>query len=62
MTCSNCSKQIPPGELFTLLGPQAEGCFCSRRCLIEFVAPELKQAVVVSQWVPTEEETARMSE
>lgn len=36
--------------------------FCSRRCLVEFIAPELKQVAVVKQWIPTEEETKRMSE
>ena len=30
--------------------------FCSRRCLVEFIAPELNKAVAVKQWVPTEEE------
>ena len=36
--------------------------FCSRRCLIEFIAPELSKAIVVKQWIPTPEEEARMSE
>jgi hypothetical protein len=35
--------------------------FCSRRCLVEFIAPELNKAVVVNQWVPTEVELRRMS-
>jgi hypothetical protein len=36
--------------------------FCSRRCLVEFIAPELNKAVAVRQWVPTPEEERRMSE
>jgi hypothetical protein len=36
--------------------------FCCRRCLVEAVAPELKQAVVINQWVPTAEDEARMNE
>lgn len=36
--------------------------FCSRTCLVEHIAPELNKAVAVKQWVPTEEEEARMSE
>jgi hypothetical protein len=37
--------------------------FCSRRCLIEHIAPELKQAVVIEQWVPTtQEEVDRMTQ
>ena len=35
--------------------------FCSRGCVVEFFGPELKQAVVVKQWVPTQEEERKMS-
>jgi len=38
----------------------SEQFFCSRQCLIEFMAPELKQAVVVKQWIPTPEDEERM--
>ena len=36
--------------------------FCCRSHLIEYIAPELKQAVVVKQWIPTPEDEERMSQ
>lgn len=37
--------------------------FCCRLHLIHHLAPELKQAVVIEQWVPTtQEEIDRMSQ
>jgi len=65
MICDKCGTEIKE-VCFHLevdvSGDAIKTDFCSRACLIEFTAPELKQAVVVRQWVPTEEETARMSE
>ena len=60
MNCSKCG--IPGDELpWYMVAYRGEAHhFCSRRCLVEFFAPELKQAVVVKQWVPTQEEEERM--
>jgi hypothetical protein len=49
-------------DFWHILHGSAEFSFCSRRCMVEFVAPELAQAVVVKQWVPTPEDEKRMCE
>ena len=36
--------------------------FCCRGHVIEYLAPELQQAVGVRQWIPTPEENDRMSQ
>lgn len=41
-------------------GGECDASFCSRRCLVEFIAPELSKAIAVKQWMPTEEEIERM--
>ena len=61
----NCSKCgcAPDGTSWFHLSRNAETHrFCSRRCLVEFVAPELAKAIVVQQWIPTPEEAERMSQ
>lgn len=68
LRCTKCEKQLPDDFYSLTFGsitayqPERGGAFCSRLCVVEFIAPEIKQAVVVSQWVPTPEEEARMSQ
>lgn len=66
MNCDKCGgsedSQIGVGLWYHLTLPSGQIThFCSRRCLTEFIAPELTKAVVVKQWVPNEEEIRRMS-
>jgi len=59
---SKCAVCNAPSRAYTLSSIPEDYTlsFCSRIHLVEFVAPELKQAVVVKQWVPTPEEVERM--
>ena len=60
---SNCTKcgAEQKGLPFYYLAYNADRfVFCSRVCLVEFVAPEVKKAIVPNQWIPTPEEEARM--
>lgn len=61
MICDKCGKQ---GDdlWYHVSHNNTINAFCSRRCLVEFIAPELIKAVVVKQWIPTEEEKERMSQ
>jgi hypothetical protein len=61
-TCDKCGKEVHHNFAWTISSRGGEETFCSRRCLVEKVAPELKHAVVVGQWIPTPEDEARMSE
>jgi len=58
--CSKCGKQ-PDGLPWYHLGYNNDRHhFCSRVCLVEFMAPEVKKAIVPRQWIPTPEEEERM--
>lgn len=66
MTCFNCystvdAKIIPKGWLRLEDGTE-QWLFCGRICLIEWVAPNIKKAVAIKQWVPTDEEKERMTQ
>jgi hypothetical protein len=61
-SCSKCGKSPDGLPWYHLSLNNSNHQFCSRACLVEFIAPELKKAVVVNQWVPTPEEERRMSE
>jgi hypothetical protein len=66
MKCDKCDREIQ-GVYYRLEVGDAvafsQNYFCCRTHLIEHVAPELKQAVVVNQWVPTtQDEIDRMSQ
>jgi len=60
--CSNCGCQ--PDGMYWYQVRRNDECthFCSRRCLVEFIAPEVSKAIVIKHWVPTEEDVRRMSE
>ena len=60
--CAKCGNTQKPESAYELRGPEGDHAFCSRACLIEYIAPELKQAVVVKQWIPTPEDEERMSQ
>jgi hypothetical protein len=56
MNCDKCGR-LHDGETWYHLAHQTiTHHFCSRRCLVEFIAPELARAVVVKHWIPTPEE------
>lgn len=62
--CEKCSKDagsqlIPKGWLRLEDGAE-RWLFCSRVCVIEWLAPDIKKVVAVRQWVPTQEEEERM--
>jgi hypothetical protein len=66
-TCRKCGKTPETTPLFDVAWYHVaygglEHHYCSRVCLVEFIAPELKQVAVIKQWVPTPEEEKRMSE
>lgn len=60
--CAKCGKSEMTSDWYRLDHKDDDDYFCSRRCLVEFIAPELSKAVCVKQWVPTEDEIARMSQ
>lgn len=60
--CSKCDCEADGTPWYHLTRNNERHSFCSRRCLVEFIAPELRAAVVVKQWVPTAEEEVRMSQ
>lgn len=62
MNCDKCGKANDGLPWYHFSYNDTRHAFCSRRCLVEFIAPELIKAVVINQWVPTEEEIARMSQ
>lgn len=62
MNCEKCGKAWETGPWYHVSYNDEQQAFCSRRCLVEFIAPELSKAIAVKQWVPTEEEIARMSQ
>lgn len=66
MICYKCKKDsggdMLPMFWYRLSKADWSASFCSRTCLVEYLAPELNKAVAVKQWVPTEEEEARMSQ
>lgn len=60
--CSKCGKPPDGMPWYHLSRNDDHHHFCSRICLVEFIAPEVSKAIVVKQWVPTPEEEARMSQ
>ncbi len=61
MNCSKCNCAPDGTPWYRLTRNADDNLFCSRRCLVEFIAPELKQVAVVKQWIPTPEEERRMA-
>lgn len=66
MICHHCNQEsggdMLPMFWYRLSQADWSKSFCSRTCLVEDIAPELNKAVAVRQWVPTEEDKARMSQ
>jgi len=62
INCAKCGKVEMGDNWYRLADRRTDNFFCSRVCLVEFIAPELKQVAVIKQWVPTPEEEKRMSE
>lgn len=63
ISCAKCGKnaeKIDGWFRLTVVSEASYAYYCSRVCLVEGVAPEVKQAIVVKQWVPTPEEEERM--
>lgn len=62
--CAKCGKHAETikGWFYVgiVQGGECDSYYCSRACLVADVAPELKKAIVVNQWVPTPEEEERM--
>lgn len=58
--CAVCKGDATRGYQLVSIPEDFTLAFCSKVHLIEFLGPELKKAIVVSQWVPTPEEEARM--
>ena len=58
--CSKCGKPPDGTPWHHLYHNNENRQFCSRLCLVEFIAPEVAKAIVVKQWVPTPEEEERM--
>jgi hypothetical protein len=62
MNCDKCNKTGEDWSWYHLSCNDEKHAFCSRRCLVEFIAPEMSKVAVVKQWIPNEEEIRRMSE
>jgi len=58
--CAQCGKPPEAFPWYHLSYNNERHHFCSRICLIDFMAPEVKKAIVVKQWIPTPEEEERM--
>jgi hypothetical protein len=61
MNCDKCGKSSDELPWYHVSYNDTRHAFCSRRCLVEFMAPELNKAIAVKQWVPNDEEKRRMS-
>lgn len=62
MTCTKCQSEIAELPHYDLFYNAVKWSFCSRVCLVEFIAPEISKAVVPKHWIPTPEEEERMSQ
>lgn len=60
MICEVCKKEFGQIDGYKVIRLNSEWMFCGRLCLTEWIAPEIKKACVVRQWIPTEEEEDRM--
>lgn len=60
--CAICKADTSRGYMLSSVPEDYTLHFCSRVHLVEYIAPELNKAVSVKQWVPTDDEAARMSE
>ena len=60
MKCCVCGSEFGQLAGYKLIRLNVEWDFCGRLCLTDWVAPELKKAVVFRQWIPTAEEEERM--
>lgn len=58
--CSKCKKPTEAVPWYHLDFGNARHHFCSRICLVEFIAPELSKVAVVKQWIPTPKDEERM--
>lgn len=58
--CSKCGKSPDGIPWYHLSKGDEINHFCSRICLVEFIAPELSKVAVVKQWIPTPEDEERM--
>lgn len=62
MNCDKCGKPSDELPWYHVSYNDTRQAFCSRRCLVEFIAPEISKAIAVKQWVSTLEEEERMSQ
>lgn len=62
MKCDKCGKPSDELPWYHVSYNDTRLAFCSRICLVDFIAPELSKAIAVRQWVPTEDEQERMSQ
>lgn len=62
MTCSKCHTEIVELPRYDLFYNAVKWSFCSRVCLVEFIAPEINKVCVPRQWIPTDDEVERMSQ
>lgn len=62
MKCCVCGTEFGQVAGYRLIRLNVEWDFCGRICLTEWIAPEIKKAIVPSQWIPTEDEIQRMSQ
>lgn len=60
--CAKCGVLIDERASFKVIHLEEEWHLCGRICLVEWMAPEIQRAIVVRQWVPTDDEVAKMSE
>jgi hypothetical protein len=60
MTCSNCKQEFGEIAGYHVSRLNIQWDFCGRICLVEGMTPEVNRAIVLKQWVPTEEENERM--
>lgn len=62
MNCFKCQTEIVELPNYELRYNNCVWNFCSRLCLVEYIAPELKNVCAPKQWIPTDEEIERMSQ
>lgn len=60
--CAVCQGDASRGYVLSAMPEDFTLAFCSKIHLVEFIAPELKKAIVPSQWLPTEEDRVRMDQ
>ncbi len=54
MICSQCGGEFEGYSGFQVALGERHWTFCGRLCLVDFIAPDLRGAIVTKQWLTNE--------